>query len=51
MNFQEKIANKEAELVNYEQSIESVREKIKIKVAEVQDQNSRLQVKYRQQLS
>ena len=47
MNFQEKIANREAELANYEQSIESVREKIKIKVAEVQDQNSRLQVKYR----
>ena len=46
MSFQEKIATKEAELVNYEQSIESVREKIKVKVAEVQDQNSRLQVKH-----
>ena len=46
--IQEKIATKEAELVNYEQSIESVREKIKVKVAEVQDQNSRLQVKFRQ---
>ena len=46
MFIQEKIATKEAELVNYEQSIESVREKIKIKVAEVQDQNSRLQVKH-----
>ena len=46
MIFQEKIATKEAELVNYEQSIESVREKIKVKVAEVQDQNSRLQVNH-----
>ena len=45
-NFKEKIASKEAELANYEQSIDAVREKIKIKVAEVQDQNSRLQVKY-----
>ena len=46
MFIQEKIATKEAELVNYEQSIESVREKIKVKVAEIQDQNSSLQVKH-----
>lgn len=41
--LKEKIAKNEAELVDYEQSIDSVQEKIKIKVAEVQDQNSRLQ--------
>ena len=44
-HFKDAIAKKEDELIRYEQSVESVREKIKKKSKEVQVQNSRLQVK------